>query len=120
LTKVYSLSVNTSRIVADLIEENYPHFYEQLDRILDIQKIYNDYKRKNNLLDYDDLLVYLRNFLEELGPWARSLLSTIKFVMVDEYQDTNKLQADIVMDSSLNNKHNVVGDDCRQFILSGC
>jgi DNA helicase-2/ATP-dependent DNA helicase PcrA len=112
LTKVFSLSVNTSKPVAALIEENYPHFYEQLDKILDIQKVYDEYKRRNNLLDYDDLLVYLRNFLDEFGPGAKSLLSTIKFVMVDEYQDTNKLQADIVKGlTQINNNIMVVGDD---------
>ncbi len=49
LNKVYSFSVNTGRTVEEIIEENYPHFIEQLDKILDIQKIYIEYKRKNNL-----------------------------------------------------------------------
>jgi DNA helicase II / ATP-dependent DNA helicase PcrA len=112
LNKVYSLSVNTGKRVESLIEENYPHFVDQLDRILDIQKIFVEYKRKNNLLDYDDLLVYLRNFLVEFGPAAKSFLSTIKFIMVDEYQDTNHLQAEIVQALALVNKNvMVVGDD---------
>jgi DNA helicase-2/ATP-dependent DNA helicase PcrA len=112
LNKVFSLSVNTGRRVEALIEESYPHFIEQLDKILDIQKIFADYKRKNNLLDYDDLLVYLRKFLVELSPTARSFLSTIKFVMVDEYQDTNHLQAEIVKAlTTVNNNVMVVGDD---------
>ncbi len=112
LFKVYSLSVNTGKTIDNIIENDYPHFYEQLDEILKIQQIYTSYKRKNNLLDYDDLLVLLKNFLEELQPGARSLLSTIKFVMVDEYQDTNQLQADIVKGLvQLNNNVMVVGDD---------
>lgn len=112
LNKVFSLSVNTSRPVEDIIEESYPHFMDDIDKILDIQKIYNEYKKKNNLLDYDDLLIYLRNFLNDLSPSAKSLLSTIKFVMVDEYQDTNKLQSEIVVGlTQLNNNIMVVGDD---------
>lgn len=112
LNKVFSLSVNTERKVEDIIPEDYPHFEEQLDKILEIQKIFFNYKRKNNLLDYDDLLIYLRDFLNESGPAAKSLLSTIKFVMVDEYQDTNKLQADIVKGLTQFNKNiMVVGDD---------
>ena len=58
----------------------------------------------------DDLLVYLRIFLEEFGTPAKHFLSTIKFVMVDEYQDTNKLQADIVKGlTQVNNNVMVVG-----------
>ncbi len=112
LHKVFSLSVNTGKPVEAIIEEDYPHFEELLDKILDIQKVYLHYKQKNNLLDYDDLLVYLKNFLLDFGAGAKSLLSSIKFVMVDEYQDTNKLQADIVKGlTQLNNNIMVVGDD---------
>ncbi|MDP3683028.1 MAG: UvrD-helicase domain-containing protein, partial [Ignavibacteria bacterium] len=60
LNKVFSLSVNTERKVEDIILDDYPHFYEQIDQILVIQKIFGSYKKKNNLLDYDDLLSYLR------------------------------------------------------------
>jgi len=112
LFKVYSLSVNTGRTVEEIIIENYPHFEDQLDKILGIQKVYTEYKRKNNLLDYDDLLVYHRNFLTELSPAAKSFLSTLNFIMVDEYQDTNKLQAEVVKGlAQLKNNVMVVGDD---------
>ena len=112
LNKVYSLSVNTGRKVEDIIQEDYPHFMDQIEKILGIQKIFNEYKRRNNLLDYDDLLVYLRNFLEDFNPGTKSLLGSIKFVMVDEYQDTNKLQADVVKGLTQINKNiMVVGDD---------
>lgn len=112
LNKVFSLSVNTGRAVEDIIDESYPHFLDNLDKILDIKRVYAEYKRKNNLLDYDDLLVYLKNFLNDLSPSAKSLLSTIKFVMVDEYQDTNKLQAEVVLGlTQLNKNIMVVGDD---------
>ena len=110
--KVLSYSANTERKVEEILEEEYPHFAEYTDRILEIQKIYSSYKRKNNLLDYDDLLIFLRDFLLELGPAAKSFLSTINFVMVDEYQDTNKLQAGIIRGlSQLKQNIMVVGDD---------
>ncbi|MHB8907070.1 MAG: UvrD-helicase domain-containing protein, partial [Melioribacteraceae bacterium] len=73
--KVLSFSANTERKVEDILEEEYPHFAEYTDKILEIQKIYTSYKRKNNLLDYDDLLIFLRNFLLELGPAAKSFVS---------------------------------------------
>lgn len=112
LEKVFSLSVNTGRNIEEIVESDYPHFIDQLDKILDIQRVFSNYKLKNNLLDYDDLLVYLRNFLLDFGAAAKSLLSSIKFVMVDEYQDTNKLQAEIVKGlTQINNNIMVVGDD---------
>lgn len=114
LNKVFSLSVNTNRGVQEIIEEDYPHFLPLLDKILDIQKIFTDYKRKNNLLDYDDLLIYLRDFLFSNSPATKSLLSSIKFIMVDEYQDTNYLQAEIVKGlAQYNNNVMVVGDDAQ-------
>ena len=112
LAKVFSFSVNTAKPVDQIIEEDYPHFKDEIDKILDIQKVFTNYKHKNNLLNYDDLLVYLKNFLVEFGAGAKSLLSSIKYVMVDEYQDTNKLQADIVKGlTQINNNIMVVGDD---------
>ncbi|MEW6701485.1 MAG: ATP-dependent helicase [Bacteroidota bacterium] len=110
--KVLSLSANTERKIEEILYEEYPHFTEFTDKILDIQKIYTSYKRKNNLLDYDDLLIYLRDFLFEFSPAAKSFLSTIKFTMVDEYQDTNKLQSEIIKGlSQVNPNIMVVGDD---------
>ncbi len=112
LAKVFSFSVNTGISVEEIIKEDYPHFADNIDKILNIQKIFTNYKAKNNLLDYDDLLVYLNKFLNDLSPGARSLLSTVNYVMVDEYQDTNKLQAEIVKGlTQLRNNIMVVGDD---------
>ncbi len=72
LNKVFSLSVNTGRKVEEIIENDYPHFIPLLDKILQIQKIFTEYKRRNNLLDYDDLLVYLREFLNKGGTCSKS------------------------------------------------
>jgi len=112
LNKVFSLSVNTGKKVEEIIENDYPHFLPLLDKILEIKKIFTEYKRRNNLLDYDDLLVYLREFLFKGGPAVKALLAEIKFVMVDEYQDTNHLQSEIVKGLSQYSKNvMVVGDD---------
>ncbi len=112
LAKVYSLSINTNKNISEIIEENYPHFFPLLDKILEIEKIYKEYKRKNNLLDYDDLLIYLRDFLSGESPSAKSFQSEIRFLMVDEYQDTNHIQADIVKGLASYHKNvMVVGDD---------
>ncbi len=112
LLKVLSLSVNTGIPIIEILENDYPHFSQYIDKINDVNRIFTDHKRKNNLLDYDDLLIYLRQFLTEKSNAAKNLLSNIKFIMVDEYQDTNKLQADIIKAlSRLNDNVMVVGDD---------
>lgn len=112
LNKILSLSVNTGEKIENILLKNYPHFYSESDKIIQIGNAFNNYKRKNNLLDYDDLLVRLKEFLFAKNEGALSLLSSIKFIMVDEYQDTNKLQADIILGLSQINKNVMaVGDD---------
>ena len=114
LNKIFSYSINTNKRVEEIVEEDYPHFLPLLDKILDVNKVYKQYKRKNNLLDYDDLLIYLRDFLLSGSAASKSLLSTIRFVMVDEYQDTNYLQAQIVKGLAQHNGNvMVVGDDAQ-------
>lgn len=109
---VLSLSVNTGRKVENILEEDLPHFVEHTIKFLDIQKVYNSYKKKNSLLDYDDLLVYLKIFLFDNSAATKSFLNSINFVMVDEYQDTNKLQAEIIQGlAQYRNNVMVVGDD---------
>lgn len=112
ILKVISLNTNTFKSVGNIIAEEYPHFIEQTEKVMIIKKKYEKYKIENSLLDYDDLLIYLLKLLTSNGDVAHQLLSGIKFIMVDEYQDTNKLQADIVKAlASYNNNVMVVGDD---------
>lgn len=112
LAKVFSLSVNTRKTIIEILENDYPHFFPLVDEILEVQRIYTDYKRKNNLLDYDDLLIFLRDFLFSESAAAKSLQKEIRFLMVDEYQDTNYIQAEIVQGLAAHHKNvMVVGDD---------
>ncbi|MBI2420441.1 MAG: ATP-dependent helicase [Ignavibacteriales bacterium] len=114
LIKIFSLSVNTGRTIEDIVIKQFPHFMEELDRIVQLQTAYTAYKYKNNLLDYDDMLVFLNRFLHEPTPAAKALLDSVKFLMVDEYQDTNFLQSEITRGLAQSN-HNVmvVGDDAQ-------
>lgn len=114
LNKIYSLAVNTGKELEEIVSDNYPHFLYEFDAIKKIHQIFQNYKRRNNLLDYDDLLIYFREFLNSGSAATHSFLNTINFIMVDEYQDTNKLQADLVLGLT-SKKQNimVVGDDAQ-------
>lgn len=110
--EIYSKSVNKEMPMKDIIEKEYPHFAIVSDKIIEINKAYVNYKRQNSILDYDDLLLYLKFLLTDFEKIKNKLSNQYKYVMVDEYQDTNTLQADII--KLLVESHNnimVVGDD---------
>jgi len=94
---VFSMAVNRATTVPDLIEDSYGHMADHLDELVRLEEQYTEYKRTQGLVDYDDLLVLLRQLLREHPEVATQLSRTYRFIMVDEYQDTNRLQADIVV-----------------------
>ncbi len=113
LKNVFSLCINKGLNVDDAVSKKYQDYEDLLDEIKCVQQEYAEYKRKNNCVDYDDLLVYLKAILEIDGVRER-LSSRYRYIMVDEFQDTNGVQADIVR--LLAQKHGnvmVVGDDAQ-------
>lgn len=112
ILEIYSKSVNKETSVKEIIEKDYYNFSEITDKIIQIHKAYVTYKRENSILDYDDLLLYLKFLLTDNEEIRKKLSNQYKYIMVDEYQDTNTLQADIV--KLLASEHNnvmAVGDD---------
>ncbi len=109
---VYSKAINKDLSIKDVLESEYKQFEHCLDKILDISKEYTSYKRENSLLDYDDLLLYLKVLLTSNDDLRRKISNTYKYILVDEYQDTNTIQADII--KLLASEHSnvmAVGDD---------
>jgi len=112
ILEIYSKSVNKETLVKEIIEKEYFNFLDCTDKIIEIHKAYVKYKRENSILDYDDLLLYLKFLMEDNENIRKKLSNTYKYIMVDEYQDTNTLQADII--KLLASEHNnimAVGDD---------
>ncbi|MFN8543889.1 MAG: ATP-dependent helicase [Candidatus Binatia bacterium] len=112
ILEVFSMAVNRSTSVPDLLETSYAHLAEHLDDLLRLEEQYRTYKRERGLADYDDLLVLLRDLLRERPEVAEQLSRTFRYVMVDEYQDTNRLQAEIVQGLAVAHQNVMaVGDD---------
>jgi len=87
---------------------------EHLADILKLEKAYTDYKQQRFLLDYDDLLVKLRELLESRRDIREPLSETYRAIMVDEYQDTNIIQARVVrLLCATHENIMVVGDDAQ-------
>ncbi len=114
LADLFSKQINTHRSLEQLLEEDYPQFLDDLDAISEIQEQYRARKKEQNVMDYDDLLVNLRDLLANHPDQRNRLSSTYRYVMVDEYQDTNRLQAHIgALLASAHGNMMVVGDDAQ-------
>lgn len=114
LYDLYSRSLNTMTPLADLLLGDYPQYLELEADINALHTVYVHYKREHNLMDYDDLLVNLVKLLQHHEVVRGMLSERYKYIMVDEYQDTNRVQAEIV--KLLAYKHQnimVVGDDAQ-------
>ena len=112
LASMFSASVNKVLTVDDIVFEDYPHMHTHTDTISSLHDDYQKYKHSHSLLDYDDLLIFLCRLLEDVESVRERVASTFQYIMVDEYQDTNQIQADILY--LLTHQHQnimVVGDD---------
>ncbi|MBW1980573.1 MAG: ATP-dependent helicase [Deltaproteobacteria bacterium] len=109
---IFSKAVNRDQSLEELLERDYGQFLHHRDRLTALQNAYETYKRQNQVMDFDDLLVYLRKLLREHPDVCQELSRQYLYILVDEYQDTNRLQADIVKDlARVHGNIMVVGDD---------
>jgi DNA helicase-2/ATP-dependent DNA helicase PcrA len=114
LLEILSLALNTTVPPATLVERQYATLLPLLDDILRVFATYARRKQEQNVMDFDDLLVLWHRLLTE-DPAAREAWgSRFRHILVDEYQDTNRLQGEIV--DALAGVHRnlmVVGDDAQ-------
>lgn len=114
LLNMISTAINKHLDMRVVVLEQYPQFIDQLEKIEDVALGYADYKTKNFVMDFDDLLIKTKELLEQHEDIRIKIASSHKFVMVDEYQDTNQLQADLTkLFSSVHNNIMAVGDDAQ-------
>lgn len=112
IMNILSGAINKSRSVEELVYDQHMHLSEFLDDIYRIRDEYIHFKTDHGLMDYDDLLVNWHRLLNESEEARQSVTSQFTNILVDEYQDTNLLQAKIVRLLAHNHDNvMVVGDD---------
>ncbi len=112
IAALYSRLVNAQSNLGSVIDEAYPWLHPHLDSLREVFSGYADAKRHQQVLDYDDLLLYWRAITVAPG-LGDQLRADFDHILVDEYQDTNRLQADIVAGMSGPAAVTVVGDDAQ-------
>jgi DNA helicase-2/ATP-dependent DNA helicase PcrA len=112
IAEIFSKCDNTLQRLDDVILGEFAHFSEHLDDLAKLRKAYAVAKQHRQLLDYDDLLMKLRELLGDHRAARQAVSSCYRYILVDEYQDTNRLQADLVRKlAATHDNVMVVGDD---------
>ncbi len=111
---IISFANNTDLPIENVIAGKYPYFEMLTQQIMRVDSIYQVRKRERNVMDYDDLLLNVKKLLIEKETIAELYAEQFQHILVDEYQDTNRLQAELI--DLLAVKHRnvmVVGDDAQ-------
>ena len=114
LADLFSFVINTERPIEEVLAEKFPYFLPLLEQIKDVHTRYERRKKSTNSLDFDDLLEKTLRMLKEHEEVVAFYRRQFQFILVDEYQDTNKIQADFI--DLLAAEHQnimVVGDDAQ-------
>jgi len=114
ITEIISKAANTAASIEQTIQNEYPYLTPYISLIKQTSALYEQKKRESNLMDFDDLLVKCKLLMEEFPEILRHYQERFQHILVDEYQDTNKLQSELV--DLLASRHRnimVVGDDAQ-------
>jgi DNA helicase II / ATP-dependent DNA helicase PcrA len=114
LGEIFSLAINTHRPVPEILAETYDYFSLLAPQVETLRQRYAARKRATNAMDFDDLLALWLKLLQDHEPVRDLYQRRFQFILVDEYQDTNRLQSDLI-DLLAARHHNltVVGDDAQ-------
>jgi len=111
IAAIYSRVVNQQAKLDEIIGKHFPWCTDHQDPIRQLFRDYTARKREHSVIDYDDLLLYWRALLE--SPAQDAVEGMFDHVLVDEYQDTNQIQADILAGMCAIAQPTVVGDDAQ-------
>jgi DNA helicase-2/ATP-dependent DNA helicase PcrA len=114
IQNIISYANNTDQTIEDVIIKKYPYFEMLSQQIKRVDFVYMERKKARNVMDYDDLLLNWKRLLIEKPDIAAVYAEQFQHILVDEYQDTNKLQAELIDLLAVKHKNvMVVGDDAQ-------
>jgi DNA helicase-2/ATP-dependent DNA helicase PcrA len=114
LQEITTKARNLEKSITNVIDEFFNNYIDYTDEIIKLNSYYEKYKKTFNLLDYDDLIIILRDNLRDNAGFLKAVQKDVEYVLVDEYQDTNTIQRDIAdLIANKNKKITVVGDDAQ-------
>ena len=112
IAAIFSMMVNKVIPIKQVLNQSYPQYVDERSDLEELFKSFENFKRTRHMLTYDDLLVRLCEALESSTEMREQLSDQYRYIMVDEYQDTNKLQAQIVrLMTARHDNVAVVGDE---------
>lgn len=112
LVKIYSHTVNAQRPLREVVETHYPWCLEDIEGMIQVFESYVRRKQEQHVLDYDDLLLFWAALCA--SPTGAKVADQFEHVLVDEFQDTNAIQAEILRGMRKQHKNlTVVGDDAQ-------
>jgi DNA helicase II / ATP-dependent DNA helicase PcrA len=110
---IYSLVINSGKSIERVLAENFPWCGEWEDDLRRLFQSYTAAKQRQNVLDFDDLLLYWAEMMAD-GDLAAEIGNRFDHILVDEYQDTNRLQSNILLNLMPEGRGlMVVGDDAQ-------
>lgn len=114
LQSIFSATVNRELPLEEILAFQYPQFMVHLDVMTELQQAYEQYKQQHGLMNYDDLLRHALELVQSNEQVRQKVATACRHVLVDEYQDTNRLQAQLVKYlAGVHNNVMVVGDDAQ-------
>ena len=114
IAEAISMARNKNRELKLQLDIDFPHLLEHQAEIIALAEQYETYKRERGVLDYDDLLFRLAELLRLDDNVRRRLSDTYRYIMIDEYQDTNVIQAELVRQLAATHQNVMaVGDDAQ-------
>lgn len=112
---IISFAKNSQKTISDVVAQNYDYLQSDIMPMLEqVAALYEQKKQESNVMDFDDLLINWLRLLRDIPEIGKPFAAQFEYVLVDEFQDTNIVQAEIVRHlSQPQNNVLVVGDDAQ-------